>query len=538
MYFRIKLLCETLNQYKKIIIYGAGNFAREIYLQLNNCDLKKKIVCFAQTKKAELENIEDIPVMEIGEITCNRKECVVLIAVNELYVNEIKQILLNYGYLNIVSLCDYRVSYKMTEEAFGRLSTFDEYCEQIADWHVKTHIGSSDKEIILTGLKNRGRYVNEKKELKLIVMICGHLSPRTIKIIRALKQKQYTVIMLSYCLEENKWCIDELNKLNIDICRCSCIEEMLYKALSYCPLVYYIEPRWGDCLWPEILFRNKKYFGKMVLGLYDILNDGYTGQPENKLETEKKALKNADGIVWRWFSKEYLEQKGLVFQGKSIQFLDYCSYQDDRIVPQNNSSSALKLCAITGYGDEYVEERKFTSKYTVWAIVSEILAVIGNRKDCIFHFYAGGFLDDRNIECLEEYEKKYNNFRFYINTEYGKLLKRLKDYDFGCEFTINKEEAPDEFPMGDYYGSICRNSIRNAYFDFLEAGLPVITTWSSKMWEYLSPYKIVIKMDLSNLDIDYLKKNRNYYKQEVRKAQKELDINNQIIRLIHFFKEI
>ena len=58
------------------------------------------------------------------------------------------------------------------------------------------------------------------------------------------------------------------------------------------------------------------------------------------------------------------------------------------------------------------------------------------------------------------------------------------------------------------------------------------------MWEYLSPYKIVIKMDLSNLDIDYLKKNRNYYKQEVRKAQKELDINNQIIRLIHFFKEI
>ena len=68
--------------------------------------------------------------------------------------------------------------------------------------------------------------------------------------------------------------------------------------------------------------------------------------------------------------------------------------------------------------------------------------------------------------------------------------------------------------------------------------MPVITTWSSKMWEYLSPYKIVIKMDLSNLDIDYLKKNRNYYKQEVRKAQKELDINNQIIRLIHFFKEI
>lgn len=45
MVFRMRLLCKTLNQYKRIIIYGTGNYALEVYPQLIEGNLKEKLVC-------------------------------------------------------------------------------------------------------------------------------------------------------------------------------------------------------------------------------------------------------------------------------------------------------------------------------------------------------------------------------------------------------------------------------------------------------------------------------------------------------------
>ncbi len=93
-------------------------------------------------------------------------------------------------------------------------------------------------------------------------------------------------------------------------------------------------------------------------------------------------------------------------------------------------------------------------------------------------------------------------------------------------------------PMGDYYGSIYNNSVRNAYFDFLSAGLPVITTQASRMREFLEADDAIIQMTLSDLDVDYLIEHKQYYKQKVAEKRQEWDIDNQIPRLIQFFKEI
>ena len=54
----------------------------------------------------------------------------------------------------------------------------------------------------------------------------------------------------------------------------------------------------------------------------------------------------------------------------------------------DRDSSIIKLCEVCGVGNEYVEDRTYNTNYMDYARVSEILERIGNRDDCIFHFYA------------------------------------------------------------------------------------------------------------------------------------------------------
>lgn len=539
MSFKSKLLCDALNEYPSIIIYGTGDYAQRIYPKLVKYGLRDKIVCFTQTKENHTKTIDGIPLVSIAALDCNKEECVVLIAVSKLYTEEIEMILAEYRFSNIISLTEYeyRINYKRLEEDYYFLTTFEEYSEYIADWYRKTHIDDCANDTIEQELLEKSRRSDREKNNNLIVMISGHLSARTIKIAGALKRKKYDIVMLSYFNETNPWYLDELRKLDIQIYQCLYITEMLYYSLLFYPLIYFFEPRWGECLWAEILFRNKEYFGKMVLALYDVLNDGYIGQETGALMTEKYSLEYADGIVWRWFSKEYLEQKGFAYQGRSIQFLDYCSHEHIDDILCDTDSDILKLCMVVGYGDEIVDDRAYDTSYIEWARLSEILKKIGNRQDCIFHFYAGG-LSDRNIARCEEFERQYPNFKFYIATEHKELMGRLTAYDYGCDIYTEGQELLDDSPMGVYYGSSYRNSVRNSYFDCLNAGLATVTTNAAKMWEYLSDYNIVVRMNLANLDIEYLKQNREYYKANARAAREELDIDNQISRLIHFFKEI
>ena len=71
MHFRSAVLCKDLNQYKKIIIYGTGNFAQEIYPQLEKRGLKEKIVSFTQTEGEESVFIDGIPVVNIEKLNYN-----------------------------------------------------------------------------------------------------------------------------------------------------------------------------------------------------------------------------------------------------------------------------------------------------------------------------------------------------------------------------------------------------------------------------------------------------------------------------------
>ncbi|MCM1120956.1 MAG: hypothetical protein NC489_23280 [Ruminococcus flavefaciens] len=541
MYFAYKKLIDNLKLYENIIIYGIGQYAHEIYPVIVKYGLKDKILCFVQSQDNNIKIFDGICVKNIASLDCDMRKSVILIAVSELYTNELVEISSAYGFRNIVKLVDYELSERQYneqfEEQFTYFHTFEEYCEAIAEWYVEEHTEECRKGMIVQRLLDRSR-VN-KVDTNQIVMICGHFSSRTVKIAGALKKKNIDVILLDYSYQETVWNSKEVNDLEIPIHKCRRIEEFLYMLLQFTPLVYFFEPRWSDCKWAAIVLKNKKCFGKIVLGLYDVMNYEYVGVDEEKLQNEKYALENADGIVWRWFAKEYLEEKGFQYSGKSIQFPDYCKYVHEQEKINDTNSDMVKLCLVGGNGNMYVDSREYSTDYSDFARLDEILDKIGNRKDCCFHFYAG-WLSDKNIERCKQYERVYNNFKFYIGVEHGQLVQKLAEYDYGCEFWGYEKmpEPPKNIPMGKYYGSMYHDCIRNAFFDYISAGLAIVTTQSSKLWDFLAPYNIVINMDLYNLDMNYLIKEKKHYKEIAKTSRNELDIDVNITKLIRFFGEL
>lgn len=535
--FRTRCLCKELDKYNKIIIYGTGDYADRIYPLLLEHGLRKKISCFTQTEESKIQSIDGIPIIKFNMLEdCKKDECAVLIAVSEIHLGEIKQKLLQCQYPNVFALVDYRTH---TADEFEQLFSFDEYCDLISDWFIETHVGDFEKKTVMTKLLERGKNVGKKTDSKLIVWICGHLTARSNKIIGALRRAGYSVVMLRYNLFQDTMCccLNEFEGLEISRISCDCIESMLYEALQYYPLIYFFEPGWAECLWAKIMIKNKKYFGKIIIALYDVLNDGILGQSQKRMDSERYVLENADGIVWRYFSKDYLEEKGFAFRGKSIQFLDYCNHSSYEFERRSSNSSVVKLCEVCGTADEYVEDRPYSSEYIDFARVGEILKVIGNREDCIFHFY-GIRMKKENIERCRQYEQMYSNFKFFIGVEHDELIRRLNDYDYGCDFFTDGEEPPDEVYIGNALGIDRKNCVRNIFFDYITAGLPIIATMPQKFLDYLQPYDVVIRMNIATIKFDYLKNKKSYFYEKVKEARKELDIDVQIPRLIDFFNSL
>lgn len=533
-YFRTRILCRILESYQGIIIYGTGKYAQLIYPRLVEYGLKDNVLCFTQTDKKAENVIDGIPVIESQHLNYSKKDCAVLVAVSEIYEQEIKQWLTENHYKNIILLSDYEIYPQKAEMLLRNADDFEEYAGIISDWYIETQNDNPANDSVLETLVDRGSHIG--RDSGLIVIVCGHLSIRTNKLVEALEKRNYKIVLLDYCIKRNIWYLDELGKMSVTIHQCECVEEMLYWALQYDPLVYLFQPRWSDCTWAEIMLCQKRHFGKIVISLYDVMNDGYSNVEQERLRTEKYALENADGIIWRWFSKDYLEKKGFHFLGKSKQFLDYCNHRENELQIKKNGSKLVKLCEVAGEGAEFVD-LSFQTDYVYFARVYQILEKLGNRPDCIFHFYGGNLTEEYRVQC-REYEKRYKNFRFFENVEHNELIHRLEEYDYGCNFFTPGEWPSDETAIGRYKGSLLKNSVRNIIFDYLSAGIPVIATVPQRLINYLQPYNVVVNMDLSDIDMPYLKENRDFYRENAKKALMELDIDKQISSLIDFINEL
>ncbi len=537
MHILMDKLYRELVKAHKIFIYGAGGYANMIYPLLKKAGLHDRISSFVVSDLYSIDNIDGIEIKPVHKIDWQIEDSIVLVAVSEDYENEIIQTLHEYQTGRILKLTDYVVS----EDKLKSCSD-----EQFLDWIIEGHVWrainsleqySMQKNQILEKLEERNDRIIDKKT---IIYITEFLKPRTIKIIRALTKKNFNVIVLlrTYFLEN--LVMGDLLALNVKVIPCDDSMAIYAKAIQYKPLVYFYEPEWGNCIWTEIMIKHKNIFGKIVFSSYDVLNDGYVQITENKKLSERFCLENADGVVWRWFSKEFLEkEKKFVYKGKSIQFLDYCNKYDYK--KRESQDAVLKLCCVGGNLIEVINEERCRNEgeYIEYARFDTIMRAIGKRQDCIFHLYTGMHTKNIHEEKLCELEKEYPNFKIFYGIKHSELIGRIEEYDYGCLWYTEGKDVPELSSVDGYiWGSTLANATTNKYFDYLEAGIPVIAIRPKKLCDYLNELGVLVKMRITDLNIDYLKENKKKYKENVEKARAQILIDNQINRLIDFFEEL
>ena len=531
MFFQMNRLCRDITA--DIIIYGAGYYAHAIYDKFQELGIAQKIKAFVVTEKQEDCQLHNRPIYSVEELVIHYDHESILVATSERYKIEIRNILESFNFDKILYLSDYEYNRDDVWESYIGKNNLD-YLENIEDWCI-------DKGIVDYNLSLRAEKNNE-----LIVYIIGMESsfPRHIKIINALKKKGFACVVLYYGNIDIKFAEEELKLYNIESHDCSnCIEKLMYKMLQYNPLLYCIEPCWEDCSWGNIIIQQKKIFGKIVSFRYDVMInvDGHE-ICDKKRQNEKFFLEEADGIVLRYFYEDVLETIGIKIKGKYLQFLDYGNElcpRDKEYELQNIGDNIVKLVLVFGNPSTAVlgDYTKNSQGFAVLAKLEHILKKI-KGKNCIFHLYSY-YLSDEAMEECKKLESEYKEFKLWFKYNHNQVLERLRYYDYGCSLERSGKEIPDAIQATEFVnGLVYKRCAMAKHFDYIAAGLPILGTCPKMQCEYLQKYGVVVNMYVDNLDIDYLYAKKEENKKKVINAQKELSIDNQILRLIAFFKEI
>lgn len=530
MFFLISQLIRDIKG--DIFIYGVGHYAQDIYRKFCDSPLEKQIKAFVVTEKCEKIEFFGKPIYSISELREYYNDETILVSVSKKYSDEIKNKLEKESFTKLLFLADYEYkNFDLWKNYRGKHTT--EYIEYIQNWEWNFIPCKEDRQCY--GL----RPAKHKKQIIFIIGMEMAL-PRIIKIIKALKENGYDIVVLCYGGVSGNVVQKELSEYQIVIEQCRYMEELMYKMLKYNPLLYYIEPAWGDCSWADVLVQQKDMFGKIVIDLYDVFNDGLVFASEEQKEMEKYALEHADGIVWRWYAKEQLERQGFRLRGKSIQFLDYCIGNGDTAHQSQLgvNSDTVKICFVCGHPNFLFETyTEMSNGYAVHANIYDILKQIGNH-DCCLHLYAWGLTEEAMKKC-KALEAECDNFQAFFGYEHQQLLDRIKGYDYGCMIFTEGQDVPDNITVdGRYFGTVFKDATCNKYFDYIDAGIPVIATLPKKICDYLEDFGVLIKMNSSTLDIDLLRKKRFYYRQRVKEVKHELSVEYQVFRLIEFFNDV
>lgn len=534
------LLIDDLQKYEGIVVYGAGWFAAKLFPILYQYKLLQKIISFAVSKADNNDKFEGYEIKEIDKIRCDKNKTVVLTAVSMLHQSSVILRAKDAGFKNILLGTDYIRS----NENMLRIYQGMNYV-QFIDCILKKHSCACPDEktdnhnLRLRLLDNQKRQVYDDRE---IVWISGNFTPRSAKIINALRKRKYNVVIIIYGGRCKQIFLQEIQNGDISYIVCEDEEEMMFYALKHKPLVYFFEPVWGNCVWLRLIQQYKLYLRPIVLGLYDVLNDAYVVNNPILLESEKYALENADGIVWRWFSKEYLEErKGFLYKGKSVLFHDYCGgyiKKDSEI--KKDKRNILKLCTVNGSFWDFSQEGDVPDGYEIYSSLKNISNVLGHQENCLLDIFIGKY-DQKAFEESKEIEDKFQNIRFFWKVEHNELITRLQSYDYACEFynigCANPMDKIIRCGASTYYGSVFINGVSNRFYDYIDAGLPIVTSVSLKQINFLSKYGVIVKMSLQDFDMNYLMENEMELKIRAVKARQELDIDNHIDGLIHFFEE-
>lgn len=378
----------------------------------------------------------------------------------------------------------------------------------------------------------------KKTELDCVVLIACMIKPRVTKIGYALRQKGYRVIL--FLEEQNSRGLNKANyKFFDNICIFRSEQEVYCKCLIVKPLVYHIFTEANVSSWAKYLISRKDILGKIVYDQYDIYRGICRIHNRRLLENEKFCFENADGLCCRSFESQYLKQRfHYRFKGKRILFMDYCWNKYFYAHKAKKRDDALQIV----YGGRILSpQSEDILGRTEWEALYFIAESLKQKKGFLTVIPSELNATHRDFVKLAE-ENEF--FKLKQPLKFRDLIKFESNMDYGIdclEFQYKMEEYEKVFTGVTDYRAKAKYYATNKFFDYLDAGIPIIYGRKNEIFgRCFARYGAAIPCaveDMPNM-LDELKAKRNQYAENVKVARETLAIDNQIGRLIEFYKSL
>ncbi len=518
--FRVSVFKNEITKYDGFVLYGAGYMTKEIIPVLKEIERKPLYIIVTDVKNNP-EKIDEIPVygleQKMDEI--QEKNILVVLAVTEKYEDEMKSLLQEKNIHNITMLLQY----------LRRLPDYldkqiDWHLERIKDWYFDVNNKELDESVLL---------LNQEMNRNRVLFVVEGLMPRVIKIARALKKEgREVVLLLNGEMMTNPVFFkfrDSLRGEGFRTYNYNRIEELLFLLLENKSIAVHVFSNiWAGQYRDYILVQLQQYIGKIVFENYDIENGFSIEFTPEFLQRERYCLENAVGVCYREFSLEHLiDTLKFDIKGKTIRFFDYCS--DDVITCGTDSSDKeLSLCYV---GDIYTEEDYPGSCYACFMEVARKC----EKNRCHLHVYPPAW-DEKRYKKFIDKDKISTYFHFHKPVAYDRLKEELSQYDYGIFPSIDDIYRKEVWV--NYTKYKCIYAATNKFFDYLDAGLPIVARLPLKLAEFLEQKDVLINWQVEEYDFDYLMREKESMKKKVIEKREELKIGNHINELWEFYESL
>lgn len=515
---------KQLDKGRKIVLYGAGQKSHGVYNAL--CMSGFKIVyCVVSNNCVEESDFEDVKVYSFSQkkneivqfgyqlvIACAQKseediaENIERNGIKEYWkTNEMPwsvdfecyRNLDLLGYMNII-----RKKYYSNVDEYGSDEAVRGYIED-----------------------NIHRKMNKKK----IMFLLTNAAPRAYKVIDALHRKGYDVELIiwanaMYLTPEkykefsaiSNWC-----KLSIDA-----EEVMLYCAATDAGILHIFSDANSDIELPQILIHCKEIFPKIVFDEYDVMTEMRRNIPKRTIDAEKYCLQNADGLCSRYRCMEYLEKKGYEICKQRVYFIDCCNDFTNYESSQKSEDDELQLvfAGTLFSGKEYAttKDGRFLE-----------LGVLCGSNKVHLHLYPVSY-DETKLQEYIVMERTNPYFHLHHPISALDLAQELSQYDYGVT-----SAQSDILEYAENIGSWTREGIvycwANKLYDYIDAGLPIVTTVPVEQTKILEKDGVLLRMFDEEINFDELRKRRNELKKRVIDVREKYRISNQLPALIEFY---
>lgn len=520
---KINRLKKKIGFNNKLIIYGAGNFARTYGKELIQKGMHIEY-CIVTKKERNITYFDDIFVYSIDEKIedIRRNGIVILVMVSDSLVSEIKDILERYGLKNYLLLTDFiRTSFEHKKS----VQIEKDWIEYIAEWYVDTSFLSITD--LYQAKKEIKAIISDKKSERRIVFIAGHVAPRVIKMAEALIESGYDITILFYSkITLNNHIYEELKEI-ADCFFCEYMEEILFRIVNSRAKIVHILSNYnnGSTTASYMLIHAKSILPKIVFEQYDIANGMYWSVEKRILQEERFCLENSDGVCCRGNEIDFLLNKmHFNIKGKIIKFFDYIG---NEILYYENSNE-LSLC----YGGYFVTEKEYPG--VVYACMLEF-AKLCEKNHCHFHLYPSVW-DEKRYKDYIELSQKSIYFHFHTPISYKELIKNISHFDY--EVIPCKKGFLQKRENGTYTQMKMIYAATNKFFDSLEAGLPIIAPFPVKFADYFEKKGVLLNWTIDKFDFDQLRKRKVELKKKVNEFREQLRMKYRIHDLIDFYNTL